>query len=316
MNFSVVIPTFNSAQFIRHTIEAAASQSYPASEILVLDDGSTDKTLDLLSNCRAPCKILTQANRGVAAARNALVALAKGDVVAFLDHDDLWHPQYLETQHAILAGEPDIEVSFTGHHDLAGYGCYEWNDAVEFSASKLQRLDALEFYEAYNARTGPFGSMSYCCVTMRSLKTLGGEPFRLSGVDDSYFLSRAALLGCKFSYYDEPLVAYRITAAGQSHDKVKALRLWTEAFSQLEPEFVETSTSPLLAAFRRAYAGKERALARLLMGRGDVEAARQAVTGSLRRCRASLSIAKSLTLLALTYCPRAVQPRWPSDRRL
>lgn len=91
---SVVIPAYNSARFIGETIERVLAQDLSDVEVIVVNDGSTDETLSVVS--RYPSvKVINQVNVGVTAARNAGVRAALGDWVGFVDSDDLWHPQML-----------------------------------------------------------------------------------------------------------------------------------------------------------------------------------------------------------------------------
>jgi len=104
---SAVIPTFNRAKFIAHAVDSALAQDYPDLEIIVVDDGSTDETADILSVYRDKgVTVLSQANRGVSAARNAGIARAKGELVALLDSDDYWLGGKISRQveYMLLAG--------------------------------------------------------------------------------------------------------------------------------------------------------------------------------------------------------------------
>lgn len=87
---SVVIPSYNSARFIAEAIDSALRQDYPALEILVVDDGSTDNTIEVISGYGDKVRLLTQANQGSAAARNQGIRHANGKYIAFLDADDAW----------------------------------------------------------------------------------------------------------------------------------------------------------------------------------------------------------------------------------
>lgn len=92
---SVVIPTYNSVKTITETLESVRNQTYLNYEIIVVDDGSTDGTIDLLEKI-TDIIFIKQTNQGPSVARNRGVEEAKGDYIAFLDSDDLWHPQKLE----------------------------------------------------------------------------------------------------------------------------------------------------------------------------------------------------------------------------
>ena len=89
---SVVIPAYNCARFIREALDSALLQDYPALEVIVVDDGSTDDTGAILASYGERIRLLSQPNRGCAAARNAGVAHARGKYIAFLDGDDAWSP--------------------------------------------------------------------------------------------------------------------------------------------------------------------------------------------------------------------------------
>ena len=94
---SVIIPTYNRAPSIGAAIDSALSQTYRALEIVVVDDGSTDDTQRVLGLFAPSIINIHQENRGVAAARNAGINRSRGSIVMFLDSDDLWFPQTVET---------------------------------------------------------------------------------------------------------------------------------------------------------------------------------------------------------------------------
>ncbi|MBI5164565.1 MAG: glycosyltransferase family 2 protein [Magnetospirillum sp.] len=106
---TVVIPTYNRAYCLPRALDSALTQSHAAVEVVVVDDGSTDGTAALLAGRyggESRVRVLRQANAGVAAARNAGLAVSRGDYVAFLDSDDIWQPWKLELQLAALAAFP------------------------------------------------------------------------------------------------------------------------------------------------------------------------------------------------------------------
>lgn len=87
---SVVVPTYNGAQHVEATLRSLRAQTHPHVEIIVVDDGSTDETLDIVRSCGLATLVLTQPNLGVAVARNRGLAHARGRWVGFVDQDDLW----------------------------------------------------------------------------------------------------------------------------------------------------------------------------------------------------------------------------------
>jgi glycosyltransferase involved in cell wall biosynthesis len=92
MLFSVIIPTYNRQELLRQTLESVLAQRFTDFEVMVVDDGSTDGTVDYLRSFGDRVRVITQQNRGAGAARNAGAAAAKGVYLAFLDSDDLWFP--------------------------------------------------------------------------------------------------------------------------------------------------------------------------------------------------------------------------------
>jgi len=104
---SAIIPTYNRAHVICDAVESILAQTYRPIEVIVVDDGSKDDTLQRLKEYGDRIRVISQANAGPAAARNRGIAMAQGELIAFLDSDDLWLPQKIERQVALLeqAGE-------------------------------------------------------------------------------------------------------------------------------------------------------------------------------------------------------------------
>src|SRR4051812_45211482 len=98
MKISVLIACYNAAPYVAEAIESVLSQTCPAHELIVIDDGSTDGTADVLAGFSGRIAVLRQTNQGVAAALNAGLAQAAGDAIAFLDADDVWTPGKLALQ--------------------------------------------------------------------------------------------------------------------------------------------------------------------------------------------------------------------------
>ena len=103
MRFSVIIPLFNKAPYIKKALESVRSQTFSDFEIVVVDDGSTDNSFteakSLLEDSDVRYQLKHQDNAGVSTARNNGVSLSKGDYLCFLDADDWWAPSFLEKKH-------------------------------------------------------------------------------------------------------------------------------------------------------------------------------------------------------------------------
>ena len=99
---SVIIPSYNCARYLGRAIDSANAQTYKDYEILVVDDGSTDDTKDVAMQYGRKLTYLYQQNRGVSAARNHAISKASGELLAYLDADDMWYPEKLERQVAFL----------------------------------------------------------------------------------------------------------------------------------------------------------------------------------------------------------------------
>ena len=113
---SIVIPTYNRAQYVTLAIDSVLSQTYARREVIVVDDGSLDGTAHALSPYRDHIRYIRQDNQGPAAARNTGITAARGEWVAFLDSDDEWLPGKLTAQMADVAKRPDLCAHVTNVH--------------------------------------------------------------------------------------------------------------------------------------------------------------------------------------------------------
>jgi glycosyltransferase involved in cell wall biosynthesis len=110
---SVVIPTYNRGWILKEAIDSVLSQDCDCFELIVVDDGSTDNTQEILSSYRDRIKVIRQENKGVSAARNKGIDSSSGTYIAFLDSDDLWLPGKLETQLEFFRNNPDALICQT-----------------------------------------------------------------------------------------------------------------------------------------------------------------------------------------------------------
>ncbi|MDE0576642.1 MAG: glycosyltransferase [Opitutales bacterium] len=110
---SVVIPTYERIATLSRAVDSVMAQTFSGFELIVVDDGSTDATDEMILRDYPAVRLHRQENTGVSSARNAGVALASGEWIAFLDSDDAWLPEKLERQLSHLAQEPELRLSHT-----------------------------------------------------------------------------------------------------------------------------------------------------------------------------------------------------------
>jgi glycosyltransferase involved in cell wall biosynthesis len=107
---SVIIPVLNGERFLAAAVASIRRQRYPHTEVIVVDDGSTDGTVTIANSLGDGVRCVSQANAGPPAARNRGLELARGDLIAFLDADDLWSDDKLEVQAARMLADPELDV--------------------------------------------------------------------------------------------------------------------------------------------------------------------------------------------------------------
>jgi glycosyltransferase involved in cell wall biosynthesis len=110
---SCIVPVFNGERYLAEALNSIMAQTYKPLEVIVADDGSSDDTAGVAGRYGRRVCYLWQANQGPAAARNLGLTAAKGDFLAFLDSDDLWHPEKLERQMARFRARPELEYCVT-----------------------------------------------------------------------------------------------------------------------------------------------------------------------------------------------------------
>lgn len=117
--FSIIIPVYNKSEQLVRTLTTVFRQTYKEFEVIIIDDGSTDNSVSVIRNHfdDSRLRVITQKNQGVSAARNKGIGQAQYPFIAFLDADDLWHPQYLEVNKSVIEQHPEVSIFGSG---------YEW----------------------------------------------------------------------------------------------------------------------------------------------------------------------------------------------
>jgi glycosyltransferase involved in cell wall biosynthesis len=201
---SVIIPAYNAEAFLGETLDSVLAQTYPNLEIIVVDDGSTDATPHLLETYGDRICVLHQANAGQAAARNYGARKAHGELLAFLDSDDLWDPDKIARQVALLTRFPEALATYCDHRTIDEQGRLLASSAALSNPRPSGNI----------LRTLLMGS----CITTPGLVLLrrrafdiaGGfdETVLMRGHEDSALWLRLATQG-SFVYSPRTLVSYR-----------------------------------------------------------------------------------------------------------
>ena len=107
---SVIIPVFNREQYLEEALASVRLQGRGDIEIVVVDDGSEDRSVEIARAFAGPVQVIEQEHKGAGAARNKAIAAARGQILAFLDSDDIWAPEKLNKQVAVLAQDPSVMI--------------------------------------------------------------------------------------------------------------------------------------------------------------------------------------------------------------
>ncbi len=206
---SVIIPVFNGEAYIAEAIESVFSQTYPRRELIVIDDGSTDDTQALVRRYDDHLRSIHQEHKGVSAARNHGLRLARGEYVVFLDADDILLDEKLAEQSACLDVDDSAGCIHSGWHQVDAQGniirtVEPWVDAP--------RLDLEEW-------------LTWCPFYLPALmfrrsrvEEVGGFDPTLPQAEDADFLLRLGLAGCPTVWLRKPTVCYRQHEASTMHN--------------------------------------------------------------------------------------------------
>jgi glycosyltransferase involved in cell wall biosynthesis len=203
---SAIIPTYNYGRFLREAIDSTLAQTYPALEVIVVDDGSTDDTPQILASYGDRIRAIRQENLGVGAARNTGIAAAQGEYLAFLDSDDIWRPRKLECDVARFTADPGVGMVHCGAETFDNTGktiSVSLGGLEGWVAPDLLRLDR-------EVIAAPGSGMT---VRQSIAEELGGYDPRLQPSEDWDFCYRVA---CRYrvGFVPEVLVRYRLHGSG------------------------------------------------------------------------------------------------------
>jgi glycosyltransferase involved in cell wall biosynthesis len=230
---SVIIPVYKVEKYVAATVESVLAQTYKNFELLIIDDGSPDKSIEICQQFTDNrIKIIRQENRGVAAARNTGIRHAQGEYLAFLDADDLWTPEKLAKHIEHLDNSPTVGVSFCRSAFIDELG----EPLGIYQITKLKEITPLDLL----CRT-PIGNGSVPVIRRETLEDIAFQDNLYGSVENFYFdddrqlhpsedvecwLRIAIKTKCLIEGIPEALTLYRVNSQGFSAQLVKKLNSW------------------------------------------------------------------------------------------
>jgi glycosyltransferase involved in cell wall biosynthesis len=206
---SCIVPVFNGERYIRETLESIFGQTYSPLEVIVADDGSTDNTRDAVVGFGTRVAYLHQANAGPAAARNLGLAAARGEFIAFLDADDLWHAEKLQRQMDLFAERPELDYCVTHVQNF-------WEPEMEAEARRLRDHRRSRPLPGYSTQT---------MLSRHSLfDAIGPFDATLGHSDDTEWFLRANESGAIGALHPDVLAFRRLHPANRSRIQAKTSR--------------------------------------------------------------------------------------------
>ncbi len=202
---SCIIPVYNGERFLAEAIDSILSQTYKVTEIVVIDDGSTDGTPDVVRGYGNRLRYARQTNAGKSAARNHGIRLATGEFIAFLDADDLWHSEKLARQIDRFIARPELGYCLTHRQNF-------W---VSERAGEAARLQDHRLTEAHPGTASTFIARTEC------FNLVGPLNDRLKNRDIQEWMLRADRLGVVREVMPDVLVSRRIHDSNESRQRRK-----------------------------------------------------------------------------------------------
>lgn len=242
--FSVIIPNFNNGATLERAIRSVLSQTYPAYEIIVVDDGSTDHSREVVEAFNEPILYVYQSNTGVSSARNTGVEKATGDWLAFLDADDSYHHDRLRLHAEWIVDDPSLDFLLADQEARTPENklLYSFMGATMFGKALLDQNEPLQrvslnkrdFRELISDGIGEIRTLS---VPREKCLSLGGFPVEHKIGEDLHFFirlyassERAGVIPAVLAYY------YIYQDSALRKDPVRSMELFVEALESLRTE--------------------------------------------------------------------------------
>jgi len=270
---SAIICVYNQP-LVKDAIESVLAQTFPDLELIIIDDGSTDQTPEIIAAYSDRAKIRRQKNKGVAAARNRGLSIASGEIIAFLDADDVWMPQYLSEQIAFLSAHKECGLSFTD-------GWMLWKKEIPDNILRLP-----SHYSIYPPAAGPNAAAtffdspiitSFTAFPRSYFERVGFFAEDLKVNEDAEMFLRGFEQAIDFGFINKPLAIKRNLDTGLARNSDQSFY-----FSRIIQLMSWRRSGRLHPLLREGIPIADRQIARTLLAKGDPRQARKYLFEALR----------------------------------
>ena len=231
MSISVIIPVFNGEKTIQETIDSILNQTFQNIELIIINDGSTDSTVQIINNISdSRIKLFSYANGGLSTSRNRGISLAQGEYISFIDADDLWTPDKLESQWQALQENPQADVA------------YSWTDYIDESSNFLKSGRRIKANGDAFSKLLLFNFLdngSNPLIRQKALEKVGDFDRSICTAGDKDMWLRLAA-NYNFVCVEKPQILYRISTNSMStnlkRQEAASLKVLERAFSNPKAE--------------------------------------------------------------------------------
>ena len=231
MSISVIIPVFNGEKTIQETIDSILNQTFQNIELIIINDGSTDSTVQIINNISdSRIKLFSYANGGLSTSRNRGISLAQGEYISFIDADDLWTPDKLESQWQALQENPQADVA------------YSWTDYIDESSNFLKSGRRIKANDDAFSKLLLFNFLdngSNPLIRQKALEKVGDFDRSICTAGDKDMWLRLAA-NYNFVCVEKPQILYRISTNSMStnlkRQEAASLKVLERAFSNPKAE--------------------------------------------------------------------------------
>lgn len=241
--FSVVVPCYNAGKTISRTIASVQAQTETDWELVAIDDGSTDNTLEVLMEVASDddrIRLVRQQNSGVSAARNLGIQKTQAPIIAFLDSDDFWYPDYMARTLAKLGAQSELGFTFSRVDILDQHGN---------PTGRQSSFEPGEISLATLLRGNPATTCSNLVVRREVFNQIGMFETKLSHAEDQLWMVMAALKGWKVEGINEVLMGYRTNPGGLSSN-LEAMRCGWEVMAHMAWLCAPDKVAPIIDSAR------------------------------------------------------------------